>query len=188
MTTPLIAFPADGYTARWQNWSGDGDETVTLRWENEGWTAMGEVGHERVSYVIRLSPTWNVRQFLLFRDLEEPDLWLGTDGSGRWGEMNGAHRTDLDGCRELHLPCTPFSDTIPIRRLQLDEGDSSEFTVATVDVDTLAVVPRRRRYEHLATRRWRVTWDTEEREATSVEFDVDPYGLPHDVPGLARRA
>ena len=45
-----------------------------------------------------------MRQFLLFRDLDEPDLWLATDGTGRWGEMNGAHRPELDGCYDVHLP------------------------------------------------------------------------------------
>jgi len=95
MTDALTAFPADGYTVRWRTWDHEHLETVTLRWENEGWTATGEVGREAVTYVVRLSAVWQVRQFLLFRDLPDPDLWLGTDGSGRWGEMNGAHRTDL---------------------------------------------------------------------------------------------
>ena len=94
-------------------------EVLTLRWENEGWTASGEVGRERIHYVIRLSPTWQVRQFLLFRDLDDPDLWLATDGHARWGEMNGAHRPELDGCHDIDLACTPFTNTLPIRRLPL---------------------------------------------------------------------
>lgn len=184
MTTPHTAFPADGFSARWRHWTLDHDDTVTLRWENEGWTAMGEIGHQKVSYVIRLSPMWKIRQFLLFRDLEDPDLWLGTDGAGRWGEMNGAHRVDLDGCLDIHLPGTPFTETIPIRRLQLDIGDGAALRVAAVDVDTLGVVPQQRRYEHIGDRRWRVTG----HDDVSVEVDVDRYGLVHDVPDLARRA
>ena len=30
MSSALRAFPADGYTARWQRWDHDGDETLTL--------------------------------------------------------------------------------------------------------------------------------------------------------------
>jgi hypothetical protein len=63
----LTAFPADGYKARWGRWDLDGDEALTLRWENEGWTATGELSRERANYVVRISPTWQVRQFLLFR-------------------------------------------------------------------------------------------------------------------------
>ncbi len=184
MATALTAFPADGYTVRWQTWDADGDETVSLRWENEGWTAMGDVGREAVSYVLRLSPTWQTRQFLLFRDSDEPDLWLGTDGSGRWGEMNGAHRPDLDGCTDIDLHVTPFTDSIPIRRLRLDPGDGVELTVAVVDVETLGVVPVRQRYEHLDSRRWR---KVHAKTGIATEFLVDEFGLAHDQPDLFRR-
>ncbi|MEP1126490.1 MAG: putative glycolipid-binding domain-containing protein [Ilumatobacter sp.] len=184
MTTAMTAFPADGYTVRWQTWDGDGDETVTLRWENEGWTALGEVGREAVSYVLRLSPLWQVRQFLLFRDSDEPDLWLGNDGSGRWGEMNGAHRPDLDGCTDIDLHITPFTNSLPIRRLQLDHGDAAEIIVALVDVETLGVTPAKQRYEHVAPGAWR---KTHVKTATSIDFRIDDFGLVQDEPDLFRR-
>ncbi len=98
------ALPASGHTARWATWDGAGDEVTDFRWENEGWTISGQVARERVQYVVRLTASWQVRQFLLFRDLEEPDLWLATDGTARWGEMNGAHRAELDGCYDVGLP------------------------------------------------------------------------------------
>ena len=184
MTTPHSAFPADGYTARWQTWDEEHTETLTLRWENEGWTAIGEVGREKVSYVIRLTATWNVSQFLLFRDQDEPDLWLGTDGAGRWGEINGAHRPDLDGCHDIDLGCTPFTNTLPIRRLQLDVGDTAEITAAMIDVETLGVVPARQRYEHVALQQWHYT---NLDSGFEVDLRVDEYGLVHDYPDQYRR-
>ena len=184
MTDPLTAFPADGYIVRWRTWDHADLETLTLRWENEGWTATGEVGREAITYVLRLSAGWQARQFLLFRDLDEPDLWLGTDGSGRWGEMNGAHRTDLDGCLDVDLGCTPFTNTLPIRRLQLDVGDAADVTSATVDVETLGVVPVRQRYHRVGARRYR---STNLDSGVDVEFDIDEYGLVHDYPDAFRR-
>ena len=184
MTTAMTAFPADGYTVRWQTWEGDGDETVTLRWENEGWTAIGEVGREAVSYVLRLSALWQVRQFLLFRDADEPDLWLGNDGTGRWGELNGAHRPDLDGCTDLDLHVTPFTNSLPIRRLQLDVGDAAEIMVAMIDVETLGVIQVQQRYEHLGPGMWR---KTHVKTGTSADFRIDDYGLVQDEPELFRR-
>jgi hypothetical protein len=177
------AFPADGFVARWDRWDGEGSESLELRWENEAWTITGDVQHERVQYVVRVSPTWQVRQFLLFRDLDEPDLWLATDGHARWGEVNGAHRPELDGCHDVHLDCTPFTATLPIRRLPVHRGDSTELAVVTVDVETLAVAPRTHRYERLEDRRWRFT----QAGGAPVEFDVDRYGLALDVPGRFRR-
>ena len=180
----LTAFPSDGYTARWRTWDHEHLETVTLRWENEGWTATGEVGREAVTYVLRLSATWQVRQFLLFRDLDEPDLWLGADGTGRWGEMNGDHRHDLAGCTDIDLAVTPFTNSIPIRRLTLDVGASADVVAATIDIDALGVVPVRQRYERLTARRFRRT-NLDSGEIT--EFDVDEYGLVHDEPDTFRR-
>jgi hypothetical protein len=180
-------FSADGHTVRWRPWDTDPQdthETLTLVWENEAWTASGFVGRENVQYVLRISPTWQVRQFLLFRDMEDPDLWLGTDGSGRWGEMNGAHRPELDGCIDIDLPCTPFTNTLPIRRLPLHVGDTADITVAYVDVETLEVRPDHQRYTRIGANRWRfVQLDS----GWTEEFDVDRFGLVLDYPTLFRR-
>ncbi len=185
------AFSSDGHVAKWTPWEQPTDysgqpvhEALTIVWENEAWTASGVVGREQVHYILRISPTWHVRQFLLFRDLEDPDLWLGTDGHGRWGEMNGAHRPELDGCVDLDLPCTPFTNTIPIRRLPLQVGDTAEIKVAYIDVETLDVQPDRQRYTRLDTHRWRF-----EQLATgwNQEFEVDRFGLVRDYPTLFRR-
>jgi uncharacterized protein len=181
------AFSADGHDVRWTTWDGEHEEHLTLRWENEGWTACGDVGRERVQYVLRLGPTWRVRQLLLFRDLDEPDLWLATDGHNRWGEMNGAHRPELDGCADIELSCSPFPATLPIRRLPLEIGDSAEMPVVIVDVDTLAVDAVGRRFERLADRRWRQT-DTSRGDGEAVEYDVDEYGVVVDHPGRFRRS
>ena len=188
-----VPFSADGHVVRWIPWSDEtadepaaetAGETLTVVWENEAWTASGVGGPHDIQYVLRISPTWHVRQFLLFRDVEDPDLWLGTDGNGRWGEMNGAHRPELDGCVDLHLPCTPFTTTLPIRRLPLHVGDSAKITVASVDVETLDIQPEHQRYTRIDTHRWRV-----QRLATGEdhEVEVDSYGLVLDHPTKFRR-
>lgn len=177
------AFPADGYEATWTTWDGEHTEQLSLRWENEAWTAAGRVGREQVEYVIRLSPLWQVRQFLLFRDLPEPDLWLGTDGQGRWGEMNGTHRPELDGTHDISLDVTPFTLALPIRRHPLHVGDAVELSVVHVDVETLAVHPVPMRFHRTAERSWRV-----EQSGVGIEFEVDEYGLPLDLADAFRRA
>ncbi len=184
MSDVLSAFPSDGYTARWRSWDHEHLETLTLRWENEGWTATSDVGREAVTYVVRLSATWQVRQFLLFRDLDEPDLWLGADGTGRWGEMNGAHRHDLAGCTDIDLAVTPFTTSATIRRLGLDVGAEADVTAALVDVATLGVVAVDHHYERLSSRRFRHTNRT---TGEIDEFDIDEYGLVYDAAGRFRR-
>lgn len=176
------AFPADGFEARWTTWDGEHTEQLTLRWENEGWTASGQVTREQVEYVIRLSPLWHVRQFLLFRDLPEPDLWLGTDGRGRWGEMNGAHRPELDGARDVALDVTPFTLSLPIRRLPVRAADAVDVTVLRIDVETLAILPTTVVYHRLDEHAWQITHGD-----TTLDVAIDEFGLVTDVDGAFRR-
>lgn len=176
--------PPSGLSARWACESDGSISTVVVRWENEGWTA--EIGLEaaRCQLVLRLSATWMVTQAMLFRDLDEPDLWIGTDGHGRWGEVNGAHRTDLDGCVDVDVPGSPFTNCIPIRRLPLAIGHGSRDRVLVIDPETLAVVPREQTYSRVSERRWRYT---SLDAGTEVEVEVDESGLVLDEPGTFRR-
>ena len=67
--------------------------SVDLAWENEGWTANGTIGAEDATFVVRMSAQWVVQQFLLFRDLEEPDLWLATDGAAPAASVSTTRKT-----------------------------------------------------------------------------------------------
>jgi len=186
--TSYAPFPAahqpTGHVVRWATWDGEHDETTTILWENEGFTVSGVVGREQIQYVLRLSPSWQVRQFILFRDMEEPDLWLATDGGGRWGEMNGAHRTELDGCYDIDLTCTPFTNTLPIRRLPLLEGHTAELPVVMIDVETLEVRAVVQRYTRLGTHSWRYE-NTE--SGYTADLEVDEHGVVLDYPTEFRR-
>lgn len=169
---------------RWASWSGDTLEVLRLAWENAGWTAEGVIGGIDIQYAIRLDEDWNVRQFVLFRDAEEPDLWLARDVAGRWGEVNGVYRRELDGCTDLDLVSSPFSRTLPIRRLGLAVGESADVQVAWIDHDSLQVAPVRQRYARVGERRWRM----ESLETGyDVTFDVDEHGLTLDEPDEFRR-
>lgn len=181
---PFEAFSADGHAVRWTTWDHAHGEVMSLAWDNGAWTATGRVGRENVQYVLRVSPLWRVRQFLLFRDLDEPDLWLAIDAKHRWGEVNGALRPELGASADIELPCTPFTVTIPIRRLQLGAGESAEIDIISIDVDTLAAVSVPTRYERLDQTAWRAT--TLPTGAVR-EFSVDQFGLVVDEPGRFRR-
>ena len=174
----------DGHVVRWAVGDGPHLDTTTIRWENEGYTVSGRLDREQVEYVLRSSATWQVRQFILFRDLEEPDLWLATDGAGRWGEMNGAHRTELDGCYDVHLACAAFTVSLPIRRLPLLDGHTAEIPVVVVDTETLEVRAVTHRYTRVDALHWRIETDD---PATTATVEVDAHGLVRDYPGGFRR-
>jgi hypothetical protein len=179
-----LALPASGHKASWTLADSPHLSHVDLLWENEGWTANGVLGSENAHYVIRMSAMWVVQQFLLFRDMDEPDLWLATDGHGRWGEMNGEHRTELDGCIDIDLQGTPFTNSILTHRLPLHVGHSSTQNVITVDTETLGVTVAPQMYTRVDTHRWQYISLAQNK---TVEVVVDEFGFVIDEPGAFSR-
>lgn len=178
------ALPSSGHRVAWVTWDGAHEARVELTWENEGWTANCTLESERAQVVVRLSASWMVQQFIVFRDLDEPDLWLATDGHGRWGEMNGAHRTELDGCVDVDIVGIPFTNVVPIRRLPLHVGHSAQQNTIAVDLDTLGVTVVPQIYTRLDANRWRYRSLASGRD---VDVEVDEHGFVVDEPDAFRR-
>jgi uncharacterized protein len=176
-------------TASWAAIDDDSAEASSLRFENDGWTLDGIIEHGAAcQYAVRMSADFEFRQFVLFRDQPEPDLWLAIDRFGAWGEVNGATRNDLLGCTTVDLACSAISPTLVIRRLEdaVEIGEAYEALVAVVDAETLGVVPVKHRYERLDETSWRFRL-AGEPAAAAVEFDVDDDGFVFDYPGRFTR-
>jgi uncharacterized protein len=168
----------------WTRWDGAPGSGVELRWENEGWTAEVALNMDDAVAIIRMSAQWHVQQMLLFRDMPEPDLWLATDGHGRWGEMNGAHRTELDGCVDIDFAGTPFTNSIITHRLPLHVGHTADLHVITIDVETLGVVRAPYRYTRHDEYAWEYTSLLTGRQHAAR---VDEFGMVVDEHETFRR-
>lgn len=168
----------------WTTWDELNHTTVTVGFENGGWTAEGFISSSDVSFVIRFDDQWLTRQFLLFRDSDEPDLWLATDGAGHWGETNGAPREDLNGCTDIELAGSPFPRSAALRRVLAGHQRDETFIVAVIDVETLDVVPHQQRLTHVVDNQWM------RRSLTTgfeVQISVDDFGMIVDEPDRFRR-
>ena len=109
---------------------------------------------------------------------------LTVDSHGRW-HVWGKERVDLQGCIDVDLEISPSTNTLPIRRLTLEEGEGQEIRTAWIRVPTLAVEPTRHRYTRVAERRYRFeNLDS----GYEVEIDVDDLGLVVHYPGSWSRA
>ena len=182
--TNYLAPSASGYHATWTRWDGSPGSSVDLRWENEGWTAEIGLHIDDAVAVVRMSASWVVQQLLLFRDLPEPDLWLATDGHGRWGEMNGEHRTELDGCVDIDFAGTPFTNSIITHRLPLHVGHTADLKVITIDVETLGVISTPHRYTRHDTNAWEYTSLMTGKQHAAT---VDEFGIVTDEHSAFRR-
>lgn len=115
-----------------------GAEPVSIRWR-VGWD---EAWHTRRAQVERL-------------DRRGSEMMLAAEAAGTWHDASGAHLVALDGCLDVDLGCTPFTNTLAIRRLALAVGASADITVAYVAVPALTVTPAAQRYTRLAGERYR---------------------------------
>ncbi len=143
----------------------------------------------RIGYEIRCDSHWRVREVRAATpDSDPPVLELLADGEGRWQRRGGETVTELDGCIDVDISATPFTNTLPIRRLGLRPGESEELAVAYIRVHELLVGAERQRYGCLEARANGGLYRFEALPSGfTAELAVDSDGLVIDYPGLFRR-
>jgi hypothetical protein len=106
----------------WSPWTGPGLEHLHLRQEQEEMLADGLIlGVEeqvpfRVHYEIHCDPQWRLRAIHLnVPDDSSPSLHLFTDGEGLWTTKAGEVMPSLNGCLDVDISATPFTNTLSIR-------------------------------------------------------------------------
>ncbi|WP_203135338.1 putative glycolipid-binding domain-containing protein [Microbacterium sp. JZ31] len=110
-------------------------------------------------------------------------LELRHDASGWWTE-NRMVRPDLGDAVDIDLSFSPFTNTLPIRRLDIPVGGEVEIVTAYVASPSLAVLPDPQRYTRLTADRYLY-------ESLDSDFEreilVDADGMVLDYPGLFTR-
>ena len=91
---------------------------------------------------------------------------------------------EYTGAIDVDLAMTPFTNTLPIRRLGLAVGAAADIIVVYVTFPDLAVSADPQRYTRLAERTYRF----ESLDGGFVrDIEVDEHGLVVTYPGLFRR-
>jgi hypothetical protein len=178
--------------ALWTPWDGVGLEhlRLTLRPERISADSLVITVHQgqiyRVNYEVRCDARWRVRELHITARTADAitSLTLSGDGAGHWAGPDGAPLPQLDGCVDVDLAFSPFTNTLPIRRLALQPGDAAELAVAYVALPALSPMPDGQRYTCLAPNRYR--YDSLDDDFTA-ELSVDADGLVLDYPALFRR-
>jgi uncharacterized protein len=143
----------------------------------------------RARYEIRCDERWRVRSLgVEVLDSGRPPLRLTADGAGRWTTADGTPFPALDGCIDVDLTASPFTNTLPVRRLGLAPGRAAEVRVAYVGVPELSVTVDPQRYTCLATgpEGSRYRFDALASDFTA-ELSLDADGLVVAYPSLFRR-
>ena len=115
-------------------------------------------------------------------------LDLMSDGAGHWFDGAGEPLPGLVGCFDVDISATPFTNTLPIRRLALPHAAAADINVVYISLPELTVTPGMQRYTCLASNTAGARYRFESRShAFTAELPVDTQGLVADYPGLFRR-
>jgi hypothetical protein len=187
---------AGNLEAAWSQWDGPGLEHLRLRAGESGVEADGVVvGEEdgtcfRARYIIHCNPRWRTRELIVDPLNGSDALRLNSDGEGDWRDASGRALPEIRGCIDVDLSVTPFTNTLPIRRLDLREGESSEIAVVYVNVPIMDLGTSRQRYTCLERSPGGGLYRYEDEglfRGFTADLPVDGDGLVLDYPGIFRR-
>jgi len=175
---------------RWTDWSGRGLQHVVLTERADAIVAeavciVAEDAAFAARYRIQCDAEWRCRELDVDVIGAARTLRLRGDGRGHWVDGDGTRLAALEGAVDVDLPITPFTNTLPIRRLGLAAGASAELAVVYVRAPELSVEVDRQRYTCLEPRR-RYRYEAVDG-SFSAELEVDSLGLVLTYPGLFRR-
>jgi hypothetical protein len=133
----------------------------------------------RAQYMIECDAGWRVR------NVDIAGMRLTSDCAGHWYDASGNQLPALDGCFDVDILASPFTNTLAIRRLQLDIGASATIDIVFID-------PRDGRF-HRSTQRYTRTHERRYHYASlesgfESDLPVDDDGLLIEYPGYFRRA
>jgi len=141
----------------------------------------------RLAYRLEWDDAWRLRtaDLVVSTQRDTRSLVLRTDGHGHWRNGDGWAIDDLDGCIDIDIWPTPFTNTFPIRREPMTVGERREFRIAWVFAPDLSVRPQLQAYTRLADRRYR--FENLDGSGFRVEVTVDEDGIVLDYPDFFRR-
>jgi hypothetical protein len=147
-------------------------------------TIVGRYGEKiyQVEYTIKTNPRWETVSLQLtyqHSDFKEHFLLEG-DGKGNW-RMNGKEEEQFKDCIDVDIAVTPFTNTLPINRLRLQEGQSHEIQVIYFDILEQQIRPVRQQYTRVADKTYHYENIPNDFEAN---ITVDERGLVVDYPSL----
>ncbi len=160
-------------------------EPIAKGWEVDARFVGSHEGHAvSADYRLVLDEHWVTLRAEASWGLGPLRKTLTLDRVGTRWRANGDPRPDLNGCIDVDLRWTPFTNTLPIRRVQFGRQTSHELEVAWIDAGTLDIHKSLQRYTRLADDTVRFE---SLRSGFKAELQVDADGLVTVYPGLFRR-
>lgn len=137
-----------------------------------------------VDYLVECDESWRTRLVRISDKVSGRILELRAAGDGTWTDGNDAELPPLNGAIDVDISATPFTNTLPIRRLELAIGGSADITTAYIAVPDFTMSADPQRYTRTAEGTYR--FESLDSDFTR-DITVDRDGFVLDYPGLFYR-
>lgn len=143
----------------------------------------------RIRYQVHCDSEWRVRKVVVtWLNKNEQVINLTSDGLGNWTNQLGEAISAFEGCFDVDVSVTPFTNTLPIRRLNLNRGESAEIKVVYVTAPKMQLSIEHQRYYFVEQNEVGSKYKFESLggEFTAI-ISVDTDSLVEDYPKLFKR-
>jgi hypothetical protein len=138
----------------------------------------------RIQYRIVCDVNWNT-QSVSVKDLLSSKEFTLTRSGEEWLDEQDRVIESLRGCSDVDIQVTPFTNTLPINRLNLKQNESKEIAVVYVSVPELELSRFEQRYTCLSKDKGGGVYKYESLiSGFTSELKVDADGLVVDYPGI----
>ncbi len=151
--------------------------------------SVGEIDSTayRIHYQLDCDARWNVQRLQIEDLLANHTVTLVRGKDNRWSDDENHALEALDGCVDVDIMITPFTNTLPIQRLKLKTGQSREISVVYIGLPGLIVSKFEQRYTCLAKSPEGSVYRYESlKSGFTAELKVDVDGLVVDYPDIFR--
>jgi len=139
--------------------------------------------HTIVEYEVELDNAWTVASVQLKMIAPEParSIKLTHNRYGEWVDDTLHTRPELDGCMDIDISLTPFTNSLPVKRLCFQPGESHEIKVVYFNLPEFTFYLQRQRYTYQGNDLYKYEGlDT----GYSNVITFNPAGFVEHYPGL----
>jgi uncharacterized protein len=180
-------------TVVWKPLEYEGIELLTLTAEadriyiDSGVITVVHPAPFRLDYQIACDSQYRVQNVTVALRDRRP-LLLTSDGRGQWFDSSRMPIPELDGCIDVDISATPFTNTLPINRIAWQPGQSEIINIAYILIPDLTVHPDQQRYTCIDKTAQGAVFQFEQLSSGfTARLVVDADGLVVDYPGLFTR-
>ncbi|MBO9731138.1 MAG: putative glycolipid-binding domain-containing protein [Chitinophaga sp.] len=175
----------------WQAEKWTATEYFTLAENGHGWLASGCINGVRdntpfcIHYEIDITATWQVSSFHIRQQGIAPtELRLTSDLHGHWFDKDNNHIDAFDNCMDIDISLTPFTNTLPVKRLPFEPNESKVLDMLYINLPDFELQKVQQRYTRLSE--YKYQYDNISNDFTAV-LPFDEHHIVKDYPGIFTR-